>query len=102
MKTDDKKLKSQEKEKPLSIKPIKQDKDSGREDNTKEENRISEKEEPTRIQEPERTAEKVTNKDERVTNKEPDIDTTEGEMTPEEHKEIKKKIPTTHPGNKDL
>jgi hypothetical protein len=102
MKPDDKKVKSEEKDKPLSINPIKRDKDSGREDNTKEENRITEKEKPAKIQEPDRTAEKVTNNDERVTNDEPDLDTTEGEMTPEEHEDIKKKIPTTHPGNQDL
>ncbi len=102
MKTDDKKLKSEEKEKPLSINPIKQDKESGREDNTKEENRITEKEKPAKIQEPDPKKEKVTNNDERITNNEPDLDTSEGEMTPHEHEDIKKKIPTTHPGNKGI
>lgn len=102
MKPDDKKVKS-ESEKPLDINPInKTDKESGREDNTKEERRITEKEKPAGIQEPEPRNEKVTNKDERVTNTEPNLDEHEGEMTPEEHKDIKEKIPTTHPGNKDL
>lgn len=102
MNTNDKKVKSEQQDKPLSINPIKKDKDNSREDNTKEENRITEKEKPAKIQEPDRTAERVTNNDERVTNNEPDLDTTEGEMTPEEHEDIKKKIPTTHLGNQDL
>lgn len=102
MKPDDKKVKS-ESEKPLDINPInKTDKDSGREQNNKEESRITEKEKPAGIQEPDPAKEKVTNDDKRVTNNEPDLDDSEGDMTPEEHREIKEKIPTAHPGNKGL
>lgn len=103
MKPDDKKVKSEEKDKPLSINPIKkEDKESGREQNNKEEGRITEKEKPAGIQEPDPAKEKVTNDDKRVTNNESDLDDSEGDMTPEEHREIKEKIPTTHPGNKGL
>lgn len=99
MKPDDKKVKS-EGEKPLDINPInKTDKDSGREQNNKEEGRITEKEKPARIQEPDPAKEKVTNDDKRITNNEPEKEEHPGEMTPEEHKDIKEKINTSRPGN---